>query len=369
MANIIQVTDIDIPELEVFAKLTEVQLRNNLDPAMGIFIAESGKVIELALKAGCEPLAFLMEERYVEGQAKDILARYPEVPCYVGERQVLASLTGYTLTRGILCALRRPKPLALEQLVQGAQRLAVLDGITDATNVGAIFRSAAALNVDGVVVMENCNDPLCRRSVRVSMGTIFQVPWCRLKDLTELKKHGFKLAAMALTDDSVSIEDERLAEEEKLALVFGSEGYGLSKAVLATSDYTVKIPMSHEVDSLNVAAASAVAFWQLRKKYKRVVKDMDMKELIKNINRLAQKKRTEGLTEAEQTEQKELYKEYLGNIRGQVKAHLENVRIVDEDGNEVKPTKKAAKTSNAVEAKQENNVVEINLDDRTKFLH
>ncbi len=264
MSEVKYVTEINIPELEVYAKLTEVELRNKLEPEKGIFIAEGPKVIDLAIEGGCEPLSLLMEERYLATQGKVLLERYPRLTAYVGERSVLASLTGYKLTRGILSAMLRPKALAPEELFSKARTLAILDGLTDATNVGAIFRSAAALDVDGVVVMDSSSDPLCRRSVRVSMGTIFQVPWVRFSgSVKELEKWGYTTLALALTDDSLSLIDPSLLTFPKLALVFGSEGYGLSPKTIEACQYRVKIPMSHGVDSLNVAAASAVAFWQL----------------------------------------------------------------------------------------------------------
>lgn len=273
MPNMIEIVDFGAPELDVYARLTEAQLRNRRETEKGIFIAESLKVIEYALDAGCEPVSFLMERKHIEGQAKGLLARCGDVPVYTAEREVLAELTGYELTRGILCAMRRPTMPSVEEICKKARRIVVLDGIVDPTNVGAIFRSAAALNMDAVLVTPSCCDPLYRRAVRVSMGTIFQIPWTRIGErssqwpcvgIERLKEMGFKTAAMALTDRSISIEDESLKELEKLAVVMGSEGHGLSEKTIASCDYTVKIPMSHGVDSLNVAAASAVAFWQLR---------------------------------------------------------------------------------------------------------
>jgi len=275
MASIIEIQDLSLPALDVFARLTEAQLRNRLEPEKGVFIAESPKVIDIALRCGYEPLSFLMERRHIEGQAADILERYPHLPVYTADRDVLASLTGYQLTRGILCAMRRPLPQSVETLCAGASRIAVLEGIVDSTNVGAIFRSAAALGIDAVLVTPTCCDPLCRRAVRVSMGTVFQVPWTQIGEDTSqwprpgidrLRAMGFKTAAMALSDNSVSIEDPVLMKEEKLAIILGTEGDGLSAETIAACDYTVRIPMSHGVDSLNVAAASAVAFWQLRKR-------------------------------------------------------------------------------------------------------
>ena len=273
MAAIIEITDITAPELDLFARLTEAQLRNRLEPEKGVFIAESPKVIRLALDAGHIPVALLMERRHIEGQAKDILERCGDIPVYTADRHVLASLTGYPLTRGVLCALRRPKLPTVEAICRDARRVAVLEGIVDTTNVGAIFRSAAALHMDGVLVTPSCCDPLCRRAVRVSMGTVFRVPWAWLGDapdqwphpgLERLKAQGFATAAMALDEHARSIDDPELAAQEKLAILLGTEGDGLAKTTIAGCDYTVCIPMSHGVDSLNVAAASAVAFWELR---------------------------------------------------------------------------------------------------------
>ena len=273
MPNIIEITDFSAPELDAYARLTEAQLRNKLEPEKGIFIAESTKVIGTALDAGYEPVSLLMEPRHIEGDAAHIIARCGDTPVYTAERSILAKLTGYELTRGVLCAMRRPTPRSLEDVCAGARRIAVLEGIVDATNVGAIFRSAAALNMDAVLLTPTCGDPLYRRAARVSMGTVFQIPWARIGSaptdwphpgLELLRELGFKTAAMALSDNSVSIDDPRLAAEDKLAVVLGTEGDGLSGITIADCDYTVKIPMAHGVDSLNVAAASAVAFWELR---------------------------------------------------------------------------------------------------------
>lgn len=273
MPNIVEITDFAAPELDAYARLTEAQLRNRREQAKGIFIAESPKVIERALDAGYEPVSLLMERRHIDGQGRGIIERCNGIPLYTADSDLLAGLTGYQLTRGVLCAMRRPILPSVEELCLGARRIAVLEGIVDPTNVGAIFRSAAALNMDAVLVTPTCCDPLARRSVRVSMGTVFQVPWTYIGSRAEdwpqpgigrLQTVGFKTAAMALSDDSVSIEDKRLMDEEKLAIVLGTEGDGLSSRTIADCDYTVRIPMSHEVDSLNVAAASAVAFWQLR---------------------------------------------------------------------------------------------------------
>ena len=274
MPNIIEITDFHAPELDPYARLTQNQLRNRLEPEKGIFIAESPKVIDRALDAGYKPVSLLMERRQITGPAAGILSRCGDAPVYTADREMLAELTGFELTRGVLCAFRRPAPRPVEELCKNARRVAVLEGIVDSTNVGAIFRSAAALNMDAVLINPSCCDPLCRRAVRVSMGTVFQVPWGQLgetpadwpeKGMDILHSLGFKTAAMALSDRSVSIDDERLAKEPKLAIVLGTEGDGLAADTIASCDYTVKIPMSHGVDSLNVAAASAVAFWQLGK--------------------------------------------------------------------------------------------------------
>ena len=264
----IVITDFNDPALDVFARLTQAQLRNRLEPEKGIFIAESPKVIRRALAGGCRPVSFLMERRHLEGQGKELIAACPDVPVYTGDREVLEQLTGYQLTRGILCAMTRPKPLDIETLCANARRVAVLEGVVDSTNIGAIFRSAAALGVEAVLLTTTCCDPLCRRAVRVSMGTVFQVPWGWLEDwpgdMQRLRQLGFQTAAMALRDDSVSLEDESLREISRLAIVLGAEGDGLASETIAACDVTVRIPMAAGVDSLNVAAASAVAFWQLR---------------------------------------------------------------------------------------------------------
>ena len=274
MPVIHEITDLTAPELDVYARLTQAQLRNRLEPEKGIFIAESHKVIARALDAGYKPVSLLMERKQITGPAAGILSRCGDAPVYTADREMLAELTGFELTRGVLCAFRRPAPRPVEELCKNARRVAVLEGIVDSTNVGAIFRSAAALNMDAVLINPSCCDPLCRRAVRVSMGTVFQVPWGQLgetpadwpeKGMDILHSLGFKTAAMALSDRSVSIDDEQLAKEPKLAIVLGTEGAGLAAGTIASCDYTVKIPMSHGVDSLNVAAASAVAFWQLGK--------------------------------------------------------------------------------------------------------
>ena len=274
MATIITINDLSAPELYVFARLTEAQLRNRLEPEKGIFIAESPKVIRRALESGCAPLSLLMERRQLDGQGQEIIERCGDIPVYTADRAVLEALTGYALTRGILCAMRRPVLPTVETLCAGAHRVAVLEGIVDSTNIGAIFRSAAALHMDAVLLTPTCCDPLCRRAARVSMGTVFQVPWCRIgaaaadwpeQGLNRLHRLGFRTAAMALSDRSVSIDDPALMSEDKLAVILGTEGDGLAEQTIAACDYTVRIPMSHGVDSLNVAAASAVAFWQLRR--------------------------------------------------------------------------------------------------------
>lgn len=275
MANIIEITDLSLPELDPYARLTEAQLRSRREPEKALFIAESPKVITCALKAGCRPVSMLMEARHIEGQAKELLDAFPGLPVYTAPREVLASLTGYELTRGILCAMARPPRPTAEEVCARARRVAVLEGIVDTTNLGAIFRSAAALHMDAVLLSPTCCDPLNRRAVRVSMGTVFQVPWARLDEdparwphpgLERLKAMGFKTAALALTQNSVSVDDPRLMAEDRLAILLGTEGTGLTPETIAGCDYTVMIPMSHEVDSLNVAAAGAVAFWQLRAK-------------------------------------------------------------------------------------------------------
>ena len=273
MANIIEITDFTAPELDVYARLSEGQLLNRAEPEKGMFIAESPRVIERALDAGCVPVSFLSEDRHIEKEAKEILERCGEIPAYVASFDVLTQLTGYKLTRGMLCAMYRPRLRTPEEVCQGARRIAVLESVVNPTNVGAIFRSAAALNMDGILLTSDCSDPLYRRSLRVSMGTAFQIPWTYFdKQITWpmegqafLKEQGFQTVAMALRDDTVNIDDPGLHKEEKLAIVLGTEGQGLTSQTIASCDYTVKIPMSHGVDSLNVAAASAVAFWELGK--------------------------------------------------------------------------------------------------------
>lgn len=262
---ILEINTLDHPGVDVFSTLTEAQLRNRLEPGKGIFIAESPKVIRVALEAGYEPLALLCERRHLTGDAADIVARCGDIPVYTGDRELLARLTGYVLTRGVLCAMRRPQPRSLDEVCRGARRVVVIDGVVDTTNIGAIFRSAAALGMDAVLLTPSSCDPLNRRAVRVSMGSVFLVPWTWLDGSpSELHRLGFRTAAMALTDNSISLNDPRLAAEQRLAIVMGTEGDGLSREAIAEADYVVRIPMAHGVDSLNVAAASAVAFWQLR---------------------------------------------------------------------------------------------------------
>ena len=261
--NIIEIKSLDQPGVELFSTLTEAQLRNRLDPQRGIFIAESPKVIRVALQAGYEPVALLCEQRHIEGDAKNIIAQCPDIPIYTGSRELLAQLTGYTLTRGVLCAMRRPKPKTVAEVCRDARRIVVIDGVVDTTNIGAIFRSAAALGIDAVLLTPTSCDPLNRRAVRVSMGSVFLVPWTWLDTYSTLHDLGFKTAAMALTDDSVSLDDPRLKAEERLAIIMGTEGDGLPQQTIAEADYVVRIPMKHQVDSLNVAAAAAVAFWEL----------------------------------------------------------------------------------------------------------
>ena len=271
MSQIIEITDLSAPELDVYARLTEAQLLNRFEPAKGMFIAESPKVIHRALDGGCQPVSLLMERKDIDGSAREILARCPEIPVYTADESVLCQLTGYHLTRGVLCAMRRPAKPSLEEICARANRIVILENVQNPTNVGAIFRSAAALGMDAVLLTPGCSDPLYRRSARVSMGTVFQIPWTFTgawpeEGMAQLKALGFKTAALALSDRSVSIDDPALMAEEKLALLLGSEGDGLTDKTIASCDYTVKIPMYPGVDSLNVAAASAVAFWQLRRR-------------------------------------------------------------------------------------------------------
>lgn len=277
MPNIIEITDFNAPELDVFARLNENQLLHRYEPESGLFIAESPKVVERALDAGYEPVSLLLEKKHVIGEAKDIIERCGDIPVFTADPDILTQLTGFQLTRGVLCAMKR-KPLpSAEDVCAGARRVAVLENVMNPTNIGAIFRSAAALNMDAVLLTSACSDPLYRRASRVSMGTVFQIPWTYLdgeieqkesgkypkSDISRLKELGFKTAAMALCDNSVNIDNPRLMSEDKLAIILGTEGDGLATSTIDGCDYTVCIPMSHSVDSLNVAAASAVAFWQL----------------------------------------------------------------------------------------------------------
>lgn len=264
---IVEITSLHDEGIQVFSTLTEAQLRMTLEPEKGLFIAESPKVIRVALDAGWQPVALLCERKHIEGDARDIIERlHPDVPVYTGSRELLTQLTGYTLTRGVLCAMRR-KPLpTVDSVISGARRIVVIQAVTDTTNIGAIFRSAAALGIDAVVLTRDTCDPLNRRAVRVSMGSVFLVPWTWIDDINMLRDKGFKTVAMALTDDSISLDDPRLRREPRLAIIMGTEGDGLPKHTIQQADYTVRIPMAHGVDSLNVAAAAAVAFWELRSK-------------------------------------------------------------------------------------------------------
>lgn len=272
MPNIIEITDFNAPELDIYARLSEGQLLNRHEPHKGIFIAESPKVVERALDSGYEPISLLLERKHIDTQASDIIKRIGDVPVYTAEFDVLTQLTGFNLTRGVLCAMkRRPLP-TVEEVCASAHRITILENVMNPTNAGAIFRSAAALGIDAVLLTSACSNPLYRRAIRVSMGTVFQIPWTFLAnessdstevDISVLKKLGFKTAAMALNDNSVRIDNPKLMSEDKLAILLGTEGDGLADSTIAGCDYTVKIPMAHGVDSLNVAAASAVAFWQL----------------------------------------------------------------------------------------------------------
>lgn len=265
MANIIEITDFSAPELDIYARLNEAQLLHYYEPHGGLFIAESPLVIGRALDAGYEPVSLLLEKKHVDHQAKDLIERCGNIPVYVSELDVLTKLTGFQLTRGALCAMKRKEFPSVRELCHDKTRIAVLENVMNPTNIGAIFRSAAALNMEAVLLTSGSSNPLYRRASRVAMGTVFQIPWTYIDDLNELKELGFKTAAMALCKESVSIDDPELMAEEKLAIVLGTEGEGLAKSTIASCDYTVMIPMSHGVDSLNVAAASAVAFWQLGK--------------------------------------------------------------------------------------------------------
>ena len=275
MSEIIKIDDFSDPRLDLFVRLTGAQLRSKLEPEKGVFIAESPTVIEVALDSGCEPIALLTDERLINGSVEKIIKRCGDVPIYSATKDVLEQLTGFALTRGALCAMRRPEPPKLSDILKDARTVAVLENIADSTNIGAVFRSAAALGVDAVLVTPDCCDPLCRRAVRVSMGTIFRVPWTvigesqadwRERGIDLLHENGFKTAAMALTCDSVNIDDEELMREDKIAVILGTEGTGLARSTIENSDYTVMIPMANEVDSLNVAAAGVIAFWQLTRR-------------------------------------------------------------------------------------------------------
>ena len=275
--EIIRIESLLDPRVQMFTTLTEAQLRNRLEPQKGIFIAESPKVIGVALQAGYQPIAMLCEERHIEGDARDVITMAEDArrktaegdggeafPVYTGSRELLAKLTGYTLTRGVLCAMRRPEERRVEEVCSKARRVVVIHGVVDTTNIGAIFRSAAALGIDAVLLTRDSCDPLNRRAVRVSMGSVFLVPWAWIDNLNQLKTLRFRTAAMALSDDSISLDNPVLKQEERLAIIMGTEGDGLPQHTIAGADYVVRIPMAHGVDSLNVAAASAVAFWELR---------------------------------------------------------------------------------------------------------
>lgn len=262
--KVIRITSLDEAGVQVFASLTEAQLRNRLRPEDALFIVESPKVIRVALDAGYEPVSLLCEEKHIIGDAADIIERCGNIPVYTGERQLLAQLTGYTLTRGVLCAMRRPRMKSVAEICQTARRVVVIEGVTDTTNIGAIFRSAAALGIDAVLLTPDTCDPLNRRSVRVSMGSVFLVPWTWLDSYDTLRSLGFQTAAMALSDNSISLGDPLLKVIDRLAIIMGTEGDGLPQSTIDRADHVVRIPMAHGVDSLNVAAAAAVAFWELR---------------------------------------------------------------------------------------------------------
>ena len=279
MARIIRIESCDIPELDVYIRLTGAQLRHRLEPELGIFIAESPTVIEVALNSGCKPISLLTEERLINGAVSGIIEKCteldPDFPVYTASRDELSRLTGFELTRGALCAMYRPVPKSADEVLSGARRVAILEGVTDSTNIGALIRSAAALNIDAILFSPTCCDPLCRRAIRVSMGTVFQIPFATIGDSKDdwpmagialLKAHGFTTLALALRDDTLAIDDSALKKRDKLAMILGTEGTGLTAETIALCDFTVKIPMSHGVDSLNVAAAGAVAFWELGKR-------------------------------------------------------------------------------------------------------
>lgn len=265
--SIIELESLDDERVRIFTSLSEAQLRSRLDPEKAIFIAESPKVIKVALDKGYEPLALLCERKHIDGDASEIIDRCPDIDIFTGPRELLSKLTGYTLTRGVLCAMKRPIETALASLLADAKRIVVIDGVTDTTNIGAIFRSAAALGIDAVLLTRQSCDPLNRRSIRVSMGSVFLVPWGWIEDdISTLHDYGFRTAAMALRSDSMNVDDPALMAEPRLAIIMGTEGDGLANAVIDGADYTVCIPMANNVDSLNVAAAASIAFWQLRKK-------------------------------------------------------------------------------------------------------
>lgn len=272
MDNVIRINDINAAELDVYARLTQAQLKNRQNPDKGLFIAEGMKVIEAALAAGVEPISLLVESRHIEGKAKALIASHPEVPVYTAEASVLKNLTGYELTRGVLCAMRRPQPLSINEICRDAKRIAVIEDVVDASNLGAIFRCAAALGMEAVLLSPSCCDPLYRKAVRTSMGTVFQIPWARIDcpwpsvGMNIIKGYGFRTAALALREDALDIESRELANAERLAIILGTEGNGLCQETIELSDYSVYIPMQNGVNSLNVAAAAAVAFWQLRKR-------------------------------------------------------------------------------------------------------
>lgn len=272
MSNVVDIHTLDAPEVAVYSRLTEAQLRNRLEPQNGIFIAESPKVINSALDAGCVPVSMLTTHKHIEGQARELMDRCGDIPVYTGDDSLLAKLTGYELTRGVLCAMRRPAERTVEEVVSDARRIVVVDNVVNATNTGAIFRAAAALGIDAVLMTPTSCDPLNRRSVRVSMGTVFQIPWTYVgttcndwpsQGIGQLRSLGFKTVAMALSDRAISLDDPRLKAEPRLAIVMGTEGEGLQHSTIDMCDYVVKIPMRHGVDSLNVAAAASVAFWEL----------------------------------------------------------------------------------------------------------
>lgn len=265
---VIEIQSLDHPGVEIFSRLTEAQLRMSLEPAKGLFIAESPKVISVALDTGNRPLALLCEQKHVTGDAAAIISRCGDIPVYTGSRELLAQLTGYPLTRGVLCAMRRPHPRSVAEVCHEARRIVVIKGVVDTTNIGAIFRAAAALGIDGVLLTPDSCDPLNRRAIRVSMGSVFLIPWAWLCDpVSSLHAQGFRTAAMALTDQSVPLDHPALAAEPRLAIIMGTEGDGLPHQTIADADYVVRIPMAHGVDSLNVASAAAVAFWQLARRF------------------------------------------------------------------------------------------------------